>query len=440
LIALLVRDLWFSEWFAITREFTLSDQFVGFNALHAVWLFVFYSVGLYDLERVAVSKGLCKQIGQAIVICGLLGLGLFYALNSFGLNSLLFKMPPRFALGLDLSFIGVLLYTSRVLFVRWSCRNPNIRVMVCGNGAEVSQFKEFVDRHPHLGVNVCEWMVVDGRYGLKFEEFQIRIQQSLAEDRTDIIAVTRVLNDHEQIRDFLYKLLCSGVHIVDFTHLYEEVTGKIPSSLINEGWFVGSVRAFNRGGFELAKRLLDVAMAIILAIPTLLCLPLVAAAIKLESPGSVLFCQRRVGRDGRVFSVLKFRTMVTDAERNGAQWAIPEDPRVTRVGRLLRKTRIDELPQLWNVLIGEMSLVGPRPERPEFVQELSKRIRFFGARSMVRPGLTGWAQINFGYGSTESDALEKLQYDLYYIKNRSITLDLIILLKTASTILRYEGR
>jgi lipopolysaccharide/colanic/teichoic acid biosynthesis glycosyltransferase len=225
---------------------------------------------------------------------------------------------------------------------------------------------------------------------------------------------------------------------VDFTHLYEEITGKIPSTLINEGWFVGSLRAFNRRGFELVKRLIDVTGAVVLGIPTLLICPLVALAIKAESAGPVIFRQKRVGRNGEIFEIVKFRTMAS--RPRGVQWAAEAERRITVVGRFLRKTRIDELPQLWNVLKGDMSFVGPRPEWTELYAELIREIPFYDARTMVRPGLTGWAQINFGYGASVEDDREKLQYDLYYIKHRSVRLDLSILLKTASTILRFEGR
>ena len=167
---------------------------------------------------------------------------------------------------------------------------------------------------------------------------------------------------------------------------------------------------------------------------------LVAIAIRLTSPGPALYSQRRVGKDGQIFTIHKFRSMRADAEaRTGAVWSVENDPRVTPVGRILRRTRLDELPQLWNVLVGDMSIVGPRPERPEFVADLTTQIPFYGQRHVVRPGLTGWAQVRHSYGSSVDDALQKLQYDLFYIKHLSIAFDLFICLETLKTVLVRRG-
>jgi len=169
-------------------------------------------------------------------------------------------------------------------------------------------------------------------------------------------------------------------------------------------------------------------------------LPFIYAAVKLNSPGPFLFMQQRTGKSNRKFMAVKIRTMSKNAEHNGPQWAVKNDPRVTRSGRIMRKMRIDEIPQLINVLRGEMSFIGPRPERPEFIEKLEKKIPYYNERLLVKPGLTGWAQINFPYGASEKDALDKLQYDLYYIKNRSFILDLSIVLKTIKTVLSAGGQ
>ena len=168
--------------------------------------------------------------------------------------------------------------------------------------------------------------------------------------------------------------------------------------------------------------------------------PLIYLLVKLNTPGPFIFKQIRVGKNSKNFLAMKIRTMHKNAEINGPQWATKNDLRVTRSGKILRKTRIDEIPQLFNILRGEMSFIGPRPERPEFVKNLNAKIPFYNERHLVKPGLTGWAQINFPYGASEADALEKLQYDLYYIKNRSIMLDIAILLKTIKTVLTGAGQ
>ncbi len=185
-------------------------------------------------------------------------------------------------------------------------------------------------------------------------------------------------------------------------------------------------------------------LSIIISLPglilTLPLLPFIMLAIRFDSAGPVFYTQTRMGKGGRLFKVVKFRTMRHDAEAaSGPQWAGNNDPRVTRVGKFLRTTRLDEIPQLWCVLKGDMAFVGPRPERPEFIEQLSKEIPYYGVRHMVRPGVTGWAQIKYKYGSTVADAREKLQYDLYYIKNASIGLDLLIMFQTVKTVLLRRG-
>ena len=168
--------------------------------------------------------------------------------------------------------------------------------------------------------------------------------------------------------------------------------------------------------------------------------PLIILAIKLDSSGPIFFKQRRISQDGQIFKVIKFRSMIEEAEKNGAQWADHQDHRITKVGNFLRKTRLDELPQMWNVFIGQMSFIGPRPERIEFVQQLEKEVPYYQIRHIVKPGLTGWAQVNFHYGASVQDSIEKLQYELYYIKHRSFILDLSILLRTIKIILKGGGR
>lgn len=187
-------------------------------------------------------------------------------------------------------------------------------------------------------------------------------------------------------------------------------------------------------------RAVDLAAGSIGCLVTLLLLPVVALAIRLDDGGPVFFRQRRVGLGGRAFRLLKFRTMAPDAERDGPRWAAVGDARVTRVGRFLRASHLDETPQFWNVLKGEMSLIGPRPERPEFVAELERRIPGYRDRFRVRPGLTGWAQVNYRYGDSVGAAAEKLQYDLYYIRRRSVALDFLIVLKTVRRMLQFGGR
>ena len=230
-----------------------------------------------------------------------------------------------------------------------------------------------------------------------------------------------------------------GIDVVDYQIFWERENGGIDIEALEPSWLTYS------DGFRLSplnnamKRAFDIIVSLGLLVCALPVMAIAAVAVRLECPGPVLYRQERVGFGGKSFNILNFRSMRDDAERDGIRWAANSDPRVTRVGHIIRKFRIDELPQLFNVLRGDMSFVGPRPERPFFVGQLAKAIPFYGERHSVKPGITGWAQVNSPYGASIEDAKQKLAYDLYYVKNRTLFLDLVILVHTVRVILFSEG-
>ncbi len=234
-----------------------------------------------------------------------------------------------------------------------------------------------------------------------------------------------------------YKFM--GIEIVDGVAFYEDLTGKMPVEKVNPSWFLFSNGFHVTRLTERVKRLLDFFISLIGLLVSLPMTLLSALIIKVESPGPIFYRQQRVGRDGEIFEVIKFRSMCQDAEKDGAVWAVQEDSRVTKFGAIIRKTRIDEIPQMYNVLRGDMSFVGPRPERPVFVRELAKTIPFYSIRHVVKPGITGWAQVRYPYGASEEDALRKLEYDLFYLKNLSISFDLFIIFETVKIVLFQRG-
>ncbi len=264
-------------------------------------------------------------------------------------------------------------------------------------------------------------------------------------DVTDLIVALEGRADEvdEQWVQRLLRCQESGTHVVRLAQLYEDTLGRVPVAHVGSSWLVTNffdVAQF-RDASPLAKRLLDVAVATLLAVVGLVVAPVIALAMLVESGRPVLYRQQRLGRGGRPFQIIKFRTMQHDAEPDGqAKWSTPNDARVTRVGRFLRLTRLDELPNVIAVLRGEMSMVGPRPERPQFVEQLEREVPLYRARLIVAPGLTGWAQVNWAYGDSVGDAAVKLEYDLYYIKHQSLWFDALILLRTVGTILRLGGR
>lgn len=260
------------------------------------------------------------------------------------------------------------------------------------------------------------------------------IERICLEHQVDEVVVGRVASKNLWLVDRTLGCLKLGCRVTNLSTFYEEVLSEVPASLLEPNWFLFADLKHYREAQLIVKRAFDIVCAVIGLALTLPFWPIIALLIKLDSAGPVFYSQHRVGLNGRVFRLHKFRTMYPGAERNGHAWAAENDPRITRVGWYLRKTRLDELPQLWNVLLGSMSIVGPRPERPEFVEELASQIRFYNERHLVKPGLTGWAQINYRYGASVADAQRKLQLDLWYIKHMSLELDLTILLRTIGTV------
>ncbi len=314
------------------------------------------------------------------------------------------------------------------------------RVYVLGAGRQAQTIVETIESRPDIGMQVVGWQSLD----LSQEDRRViwvRDLNALAKARTAIDRIIIAMEDarNELPMQELLNLRFQGVLIEVAAALRERLSGKIqleglrPSNLLyGEGFRVRPSQQFTRVVLSTCAAVLG----LLLFLPFF---PFVALLVKLSSSGPVFFRQTRVGLNGKLFQVVKFRTMRTDAEAGGAKWATKNDPRVTRVGSFLRKTRIDELPQLWNVVRGDMTFVGPRPERPEFVSWLNDEIPFYYLRHLIRPGLTGWSQIRYGYGATLAETREKLEYDLYYVKHMSLGLDLLIMFETIKTIVRRRG-
>jgi sugar transferase (PEP-CTERM system associated) len=326
-------------------------------------------------------------------------------------------------------------------------------VVILGEGSLADSLLREIEMRPELGIRVAaraQLRAIGNPFGNHaMSELPVTLSEtSICEDLAigrPMRGIDRIVVAMEERRgklpvDLLLSLKNRGVQVQDGNDVYESITGKVPIESIRLSWLLFSPGFHASRLFLIYKRSASVLISIVGLLLSAPFLPFVILAIKLSSPGRVLYWQNRVGRDDRVFRCYKFRTMRSDAEADtGPTWAEDDDPRVTLVGRLLRKTRIDEIPQLLNVLKGDMSLVGPRPERPEFVAALNEKIPYYHLRHSVRPGITGWAQILYKYGSSVEDAKEKLRYDLYYIKNTSVGLDLLIFLNTIKIVLVGRG-
>ena len=322
------------------------------------------------------------------------------------------------------------------------------RVLVLGTGKRALRVKSLAEegRGPHrfvpvAFVNACGDPALVKSLSLSLDKDADR---TLLARRTRELAATEIVLATDDRRGMpVHQLLeckLAGIRITDYVSFCERETGAVDLSALQPSWFIFGDGFHSGIASELVKRSFDVIVSVVFLTVVLPVILLTMIAIKLESRGPVLYRQPRVGLLGREFVLLKFRSMQVDAEQNGApQWAQRNDARVTRVGALIRKVRIDELPQLVNVIRGEMSFVGPRPERPFFVNQLAQQLQFYCARHSVRPGITGWAQVNYPYGASVEDARQKLSYDLYYLKNRGVFLDLVILIQTVRVILWPAG-
>jgi sugar transferase (PEP-CTERM system associated) len=426
----------FSHFRELERELgPMWPRGVVFSAIVVICLAAF---GLYSGRQRAQLGGVFLRLLAALLVSSAAMAALFYIIPALHL------WRGASALAVVLAGCGVL--ASRVVFTRAVDQDIfKSRVLVYGAGASagaIASLRRSTDRRAFLlvgfvpptdeAISVPADRVLDPQGDLR----------GLCE-RLGVTEVVVAMDDRRRgfpIRDLLECRL-AGVDVTELLTFLERETGRVRLDVLNPSWMIFG-QGFRRDPLRLfSSRSLDVLASLaifVLSAPVML---LTVLAIKLEDGlrAPALYSQKRVGLAGRAFNVYKFRSMRVDAEHDGVQWARQGDPRVTRVGAVIRKLRLDELPQIFNVLRGHMSFVGPRPERPEFVAELSEKIPYYVQRHSVKPGITGWAQLCYPYGSSEQDALEKLQYDLYYIKNNSLLFDIAILVQTAEVVLLGKG-
>jgi sugar transferase (PEP-CTERM system associated) len=405
---------------------------LGASALAILCLYYF---DLYDLQRI---RSRAETYVRLVMVAGALSL-ILAVVGSVFPEAMIGRGTGTTLLGVSL--LTALLFSWRAIYP-WVLQLPGLRerVYVLGSGERAQFIVNLMRSRPELGMEVIGWAGATENGRMERETLGaclISLWQRRQVNR--IIVALKDRRGTMPTADLL-QLRLRGVRIDDATAMIERVTGKIEVDELNPSWLIFA------DGFKLSvvqmlvRRATSVLISVGLLVLVLPLLPLIALAIKLTSAGPVFYKQRRVGRNSVIFNCYKFRTMRADAEADvGPTWAGDDDPRITSVGRWLRAARLDEIPQLWNVLKGDMAFVGPRPERPEFVQWLSQEIPYYHMRHIVRPGITGWAQVSYRYGNTVEDAKEKLRYDLYYIKNLSLGLDLLILFSTVKTILLGRG-
>jgi sugar transferase (PEP-CTERM system associated) len=395
------------------------------------------SMGLYKRSFREGVSGMLVRIAISFVFALLLMSAVFYTLPGLFLG--------RGVLGLAFVFSLVGVTVTRGLFFAVFDQNAfKRRVLVLGAGKRAATLGQLRRRVDQRGFMVVGFVHIHGEHDAVDRDRILDDDGDLVSlaERHEIDEIVVAMDDRR--RGFpVHELLdCKmrGIEVLDIQTFFERETGKLRLDCMHPSWMIFSDGFGQSPLQDYVKRSFDIVTSLALLTATLPIMFITILAIKIEDGGPVFFRQVRVGQGGKHFEVIKFRSMRVDAESDGkARWAAKNDSRVTRVGAVIRKFRIDELPQVINVLKGEMSFVGPRPERPEFVEKLSATIPYFAERHRVKPGITGWAQIRYQYGSSEKDALEKLQYDLYYAKNHNVFLDLTILLQTAEVIMFGQG-
>ena len=425
-----------------TEQFDLNvwdEHFLPFTLIFAVWLVVFYISGLYDTRETKNDISFYMLVFRTMLINALIGVIYFYVFSER-----IFTIKPQVVFLVYIGIFSLAFLLWRRLYNLFIAREQFLRnVIFIGSGEDIEVLFTELARRPYLGYRVVEFVRVRGNNNtLPTPELEtLDLHKLLLDRKIDIVVTSPELHGQPKIVEQIYRNLFLGIAYFDLPTFYEKILGRIPVATIGQLWFLENLTENDKKFYELFKRFGDLIFTLLLGAVGAILTPFIALAILLDFPGPVLFRQSRVGQGGRLFLAMKFRSMIMDSEKNGPQWTKADDPRVTRVGRVLRKLKLDEIPQLINILRGEMSFIGPRPEQPEFVDSRIKKVPYYNERHLVKPGLTGWAQINAPFTSaSEEDTLSKLQYDLYYIKNRSMLLDLGILLKTINIVLTRQGR
>jgi len=433
---LLLGDAFFfivSLWLALFLRYSESPtkesffaHLAPFSLLFIVWILVFFIIGLYDKQSVILKSKLPTFLLQGQVINSVIAVVFFYFIPWFGIS-------PKITL-------FVYLVISLLLIIWWRISGyflfvPRVRekVILIGEGNEVKELSREIGNNSRYNIDIISTIDLENAT-------RESVLHEIGSNGVSVVAIDFHNEKAIQILPSLYNLIFSQVRFIDIDQIYEEIFDRVPLSMIRHTWFLQNISTAPKIMYDVLKRFMDIITSLILGTLSLVIYPIVALAIKIEDGGPVFIIQNRIGKNNQPIRIRKFRSMTVLAQnKNGAS----SERSVTRVGTLIRKTRIDELPQLWNVVSGSLSLIGPRPELPQFVEIYDRDIPFYSVRHLIKPGLSGWAQLYHQtppkFEASNEDTKMKLSYDLYYIKNRSLLLDLNIALKTIKEIVSRKG-
>jgi exopolysaccharide biosynthesis polyprenyl glycosylphosphotransferase len=403
-------------------------------------ILIIFITGLYDIEKIRNNKKNLSKIALSAFIWFVFGVFYFYASNKA-------RISPKTILLLN-TIVGFLIISGwRMIYNKFISQSIlKTKIAFTGSNKEVKEIIKYLENKPQLGYKVVGFIIPESdtnNYGLptanSIEDFIEKY------GRIDLVVVSPEIEKEAEFVSQIIKKLYKQINVAPLSSFYEELIKRIPTSTLDDSWLIYNLQEQNKKIYDRVKLILDLFYAIIMAIFFVISFPFIAIFIKITSPGKIFFKQTRVGQLGRKFFVYKYRTMKSlakdgSAEINGPQFSSSGDTRITTIGKILRKTRLDEIPQFINIFKRDMSIIGPRPERPEFVEQIKQNVPYYSLRHLIRPGLTGWAQIKHGYTSSVDENLRKLEYDLFYIKNRGPLIDFVITLRTINTILRFSGK
>jgi len=391
----------------------LNQHLLPFSIIYFVWLIFFYIFGLFDLKTIGPKGELIQRMIQCFAVCLIISLAFFYLIPFFGIT-------PKTNLILNIGIFAILIFLWRKLFYALFSSVYRANIAFLGKIPLALSLANEIKNQPQLGYKL-----------IGFLNEKSNLSTQIKKNKINVLVVSGNIEKNSNLASQLYECLPLKITFLSLDKAYEQILGKIPIDFVGQAWFLKNLSESEKSAYDKIKRITDFFIALLLIVFSSPLWLIAAIAIKLDDKGPIFYKQERVGKNGKNFLIFKFRSMITNAEKMGAQWASKKDPRVTAVGSVLKKFHIDEFPQMVNVLKGDLSLTGPRPERPPFVKQLEKEIPHYHLRNIIKPGFTGWAQTRFiQYARSTQESHEKFQYDLYYIKNRSFLLDLGILLKT----------
>lgn len=396
-----------------------KTHFLPFSLIFLFIIFIFYIFDLYNLRLSKNNLEFYKNSLTAILLTFAASIIFFYLIPFFGIA------PKTNLLIFNIVFI-LFFYGWRLIFNKTLISLPAQSIIIIGENSDTKEFADFISGHPQFGYKISALL------------------NSVAPDenlikKADIILSQLSANDNLFISNKFFENLFLKVNFFSFADFYEKTINRLPLDSLEYGWMLKNFKIKHKT-YDILKRIFDIVFSLVFLIILSPLFFIIALTIALFNGLPVFYKQNRAGKNEKIFELIKFRTMKKDAEKNGAQFTSANDNRVTLPGRFMRGWYLDELPQLYNILKGGMSFVGPRPERPEFTKEFSQKLKFYGLRHIIKPGVTGWAQLHYFYADSLETTKQKLSYDLYYLKNRSLILDLIIIIKTLKNLLLKRGQ